>query len=118
MQNENIGMKDIASTQERIKELRSRMDISMEELAKRCGFTLSTISRWENGVTPTIKISSIQKMADACNVNPLWLLGYDVPFKKRTESETKLENEISDKLMTLSEEQLKKLLHFIEDYIM
>lgn len=110
-------MEETISTKDRLKELRQRLKLSQEQLSKRCGIAFSSISRWESGVTPTIKLSSIKKIADACNVNPLWLLGYDVPFEKRTPREEELEREISDLLMNLNEEQLLKLRKFIEEFL-
>jgi len=105
------------SPNQRIKELRSRLGISMEELSRRSGIALSSISRWESGVTPTIKISSISKMADSCGVNPLWLLGYDVPFEARTEQEAELERKLCDYATQLNEKQLEKVILFIEQFL-
>lgn len=107
----------LAEPNQRIKELRTRLNISMEELAKRSGIALSSISRWESGVTPTIKISSLTRIADSCSVNPLWLLGYDVPFEARTEKEQELEAKISERASKLNEKQLEKLLKFMDEFL-
>ena len=110
-------MESVIEPKERIKELRAKLNLSQEQLSKKCGIAFSSISRWESGVTPTIKISSIMRISDACDVNPLWLLGYDVPFEKRTIKEEELEREISDKLSKMDEEKLLKVLKFIKEFL-
>ena len=110
-------MEKVVESKERIKELRTRLGLSQEQLSKKCKIAFSSISRWESGVTPTIKISSLMKIADACDVNPLWLFGYDVPFERRTEIEEELEKEISEKLSKMDEATLMKVKRFIEEFL-
>jgi len=113
----NNGMKEIASTHERIKELRARLDLSMEQLAKRSGISLSSISRWENGTTPTIKLSSIDAIAHAVGVNPFWLMGFDVPFEQATEAQGALCFKISEELLWLDEADLRIVLKIVEEFV-
>lgn len=89
----------------------------MEDLSKKTGIARSTISRWESGLTPTIKIEMLGHVADVCDVNLLWLLGYDVPFEKRTKKEEELEKLIGDHICNLNEDQLAKVLKFIEEFL-
>ena len=56
-------------------------------------------------------------MADSCGVNPLWLLGYDVPFEARTEQEAELERKLCDYATQLNEKQLEKVILFIEQFL-
>ena len=42
----------------------------------------STVLRWENGETEKIKLPIIETLASFYNVNPTWLMGYDVPMEK------------------------------------
>lgn len=37
--------------------------------------------RWENGETEKIKLPIIETLAKYYNVNPVWLMGYDVPME-------------------------------------
>ena len=58
----------------RLKELRKKKGLTLEELAKEIGVTKATISRWESGERG-LKISQLQKLADYFNVSVGYLLG-------------------------------------------
>lgn len=52
-----------------------------QELANESGVSKSSISQYLNGSHKPSNISS-GKMAKVLDVNPLWLMGFDVPMKK------------------------------------
>ena len=57
----------------KIKELRDKKDFTQEDLAARSGFSLSTIKRWESGVTsPSIK--DLSKLASVLGISMVSLI--------------------------------------------
>lgn len=58
---------------QRIKELRLKKKISQKELAERCGFTNSLLSKIENGQTSSA-IATLSKIAQELGVTLSWLL--------------------------------------------
>ena len=72
----------IATFAERIKEYMSRYDVKAVDLAKRFHLSRSTISQYVSGaVVP--KRDRLVLIADALNIDPLWLMGYDVPIERQ-----------------------------------
>lgn len=65
----------------RLKEARELRKITLEEAGKKVDVHKSTILRWERGETEKIKLPVLQVLAKFYNVNPSWLLGYDVPME-------------------------------------
>lgn len=74
----------------RLKYAREMNNITLEEAGKRVDVHKSTILRWENGETGKIKLPILQILSDYYNVNPVWLMGYDVPMQKQS----KIDNNI------------------------
>ncbi len=58
----------------------SNVSMKPQELADRSGVSKSSISQYINGSHAPSNISS-GKMAPILDVNPLWLMGFDVPMK-------------------------------------
>lgn len=66
----------------RLKQARELRHITLEEAGKKADVHKSTILRWENGETEKIKLPVIEVLASFYNVNPVWLMGYNVPMDK------------------------------------
>ncbi len=66
----------------RLKQARELRQITLEEAGKKVDVHKSTVLRWENGETEKIKFPVIEVLASFYNVNPVWLMGYDVPMEK------------------------------------
>jgi repressor LexA len=70
---------------ERIKQSRLDAKLSLEEVGKPLGYHKTTIMRWEKGQTEKIGLPSIQMLSNIFSkdieqsINPVWLMGYDVP---------------------------------------
>lgn len=62
----------------RLRQAREEKHITLEEAGAKVGVHKSTVLRWENGETEKIKLPIIKALADYYNVNPVWLMGYDV----------------------------------------
>ncbi len=63
----------------------SNIGIRPQELADRSGVSKSSISQYMNGSHAPSNISS-GKMAPVLNVNPLWLMGFDVPMELQNDA--------------------------------
>lgn len=70
---------------QRLKQARELRHITLEEAGKKVDVHKSTVLRWENGETEKIKLPIIELLATYYNVNPVWLMGYDVPMERTTD---------------------------------
>jgi len=61
----------------RIKEKRTALKMTQEELASKLGLQKSAIAKYENGRVTNIKRTTIQKMAEIFDCSPSWLMGLD-----------------------------------------
>lgn len=66
----------------RLKQARESRHITLEDAGKKVDVHKSTVLRWENGETEKIKFPILEILASYYNVNPVWLMGYDVPMEK------------------------------------
>lgn len=66
----------------RLKQAREVRHITLEDAGKKVDVHKSTVLRWENGETEKIKLPVIEILANYYNVNPVWLMGYDVPMER------------------------------------
>ena len=101
----------------RIKEIRITAGMKQGEFGALFGVSPSGVSRWELGETSNMKREVLVKMSERFHVNPLWIMGFDVPKMARTQKESELEQQITDKLVWLNESQLRKLLKFMEEFL-
>lgn len=65
---DNIGM--------RIKDTRKRRGLTQEELGIKIGVTKATINKYETGIVVNLKRPVIEKIAEALEVNPAYLMGW------------------------------------------
>ena len=63
----------------RICEIRKKKGWTMEYLAQKLGVQKSAVNKWEKGLVDNIRRETIMNMAKLFDVNPVWLMGYDVP---------------------------------------
>jgi transcriptional regulator with XRE-family HTH domain len=67
MNNKEIGL--------RIRQAREEMGLAMSDVAAIIKVASSTIKRYEDGEIEKIKIPVIDSIANALNVNPMWIVG-------------------------------------------
>jgi len=72
----------------RLKQARELRHITLEEAGKKVDVHKSTVLRWENGETEKIKLPIIEMLSSYYNVNPIWLMGYDVPMEETITKES------------------------------
>ena len=64
----------------RLKELRKEKKITLEELAALIGTSKQTIHRYENGIIANIPHEKVKRLAEALDVSPSDLMGWDSDF--------------------------------------
>ena len=62
---------------DRIKSLRLQKGMSQEELGGKVGVKKAAINKYEKGIVVNLKQSVISKLADALDVSPVYLMGFD-----------------------------------------
>lgn len=68
----------------RIKSKRLEKSLTQEELAKKVNTSKQTIQRYEAGIISNIPSNKIELLAEALNVTPAYLLGWDEEGSVRT----------------------------------
>lgn len=66
---ENMGQK--------IKSRRIELELTLDELGKKVGVGASTVRKWETGYIKDMRSDKIQRVADALEVTPAYLMGWD-----------------------------------------
>lgn len=65
----------------KIKELRAKQDITLEEIARHVGVGKSTVRKWEVGQISNMRRDKIGKLAEALHTSPAYLMGWtDDPY--------------------------------------
>lgn len=62
---------------EKIKMLRKKEGLTMEQLAKRVGVSKASVHKWEAGKVDNMKRTHIAKVAEVFGVSPAYLLGFE-----------------------------------------
>jgi len=88
----------------RLKSVMAEHKISQTELAKRTGISQSSISDWLNNRYEP-KQDKVYLLANALNVSPAWLLGYDEPNPHQVQSMSPLLRQITLKAITPTAKQ-------------
>lgn len=106
-------------TAKRIKEAMNDMNITQQELADRCKIGKSSISHYVNGTNePGNKSAYI--LSKVLNVNPAWLMGFDVPKKlNKTDNDENISAFFDELLSDSNEkpniEEVRKILEKVQD---
>ena len=66
-----MGIKDI------LKNRRNELNLTMKELSAKVGVSEGTISRWESGEIANMKRDKIIALADALQISPAVIMGWD-----------------------------------------
>ena len=62
---------------ERIKAIRLEKGLTLEEVGNRVGVGKSTVRKWETGDIANMRRDKIALLANALNVSPTYLMGWD-----------------------------------------
>ena len=102
---------------QRLVEAMAMRDIGGTEFAKAIGTSPSNVTHYRNGRYAP-KLPMIKKMARVLNVNPSWLAGIvDDPKPVESDEKDLVHNQIEMYIADMTTDQTKKVLKFIEDYI-
>lgn len=69
--------KDLLKIATKIKQKRERMGMSYQELADKTGISKSTLQRYETGYIKNLPIEKFNIIAEALNISPVALMGWD-----------------------------------------
>ncbi|CYV07141.1 XRE family transcriptional regulator [Streptococcus suis] len=96
-----------------VKQYRTASSLTMEQLAEKIGKTKSTISKWEKG-TRSPKIQEIEELANFFGIDPQIMM-----FGKSytTTAPNSLVEQISDKVVQLTEPNQKSVLRYSSDLL-
>ena len=98
----------------RIKTAREQKDMTLDEVAKRCGTTRQTIYKYENGIVTNIPYDKIELLAEALGVTPSYLFGWEEKEKSPDEPTlTEGETVLLDLFRRVPEEQQQLVLQMI-----
>ena len=61
----------------RIKERRLALNLSYQELAEKTGMSKSTLQRYETGFIRNLSVYRLEILAQALDVSPIYLMGWD-----------------------------------------
>ena len=117
-------MGDIELIIKRIRERRTELGLSYQDIADATGLSKSTIQRYETGGIRKVPINQIEELAKALHTTPGYLMGWDESPGYYTDIETamlaeELKNHPQFRIMfdstkDLDPETIKKVVEFIQ----
>lgn len=64
---------------------RNELGLTLEDVAKICNVSISTVKRWESGEIVDIKRDKVVKLAQALHTTPAYIMGWDEEDKTKEE---------------------------------
>lgn len=92
---------------DRIKERRTALGLTQEELGDKLGVQKSAIAKYENGRVENIKRSVIQKMAEVLGCTPSYILGFD-------DEDFSADDKLLEVTRNMSDEQIAKIIEYAQ----
>ena len=105
----------MSTTGERIKQLRIARGMTQEELGAKIGVKLAAINKYETGIIVNLKRSTIQKLADALDTTPIYLMGWEDPAPLSAPELSPLQQKVVAVMDNLNIEGQEKVLEYTED---
>ncbi len=106
------------STSEKLKNRRKELGLTMLEIAQKVGVSEATVSRWESGDIANMRRDKIASLANALNVTPAYIMGWDekIPPEKSEEIEEGIVLHRDGKTSTyrMSKDKLKTIEALLE----
>lgn len=90
-----------------IKNRRSELGLTLEEVARRVGVNRATVQRWETGAIQNLGRDKIAALAAALHVTPEYLLGWT------DEPGLQMENNLATATADLTPEEAASVLNYI-----
>ncbi|MDU2490433.1 MAG: helix-turn-helix domain-containing protein [Clostridium celatum] len=82
--NNVINDKKFNDIMNRIQSKRIELKLSYQDLANKTGLSKSTLQRYETGSIRNIPLDKLEILANALEVSPMWIIGYDIPTEKES----------------------------------
>lgn len=103
------------SVGQRIKIAREQKDMTLEDVAKRCGTTKQTIFKYENEIVTNIPYDKILLLSKALDVSPSYLFGWDENNNSPTEPKlSEGEAKLIELFRKVTEDKQQMVLQMIE----
>ena len=84
---------------QRIKELRQKKGLTLEQVADVVGVGKSTVRKWETGMIANMKRDKIADLAKALGTTPAYLMGWNAETQENKDSPTEPELSEGEKMM-------------------
>lgn len=91
-----------------IKNRRSELKLTLEDVANRVGVTRATVLRWETGEIANLGQNRIAALAAALQVSPEYLLGWS------DDPATKMGTDLAEATADLTPEEIASVLNYID----
>ena len=69
-----------------IKELRTSLNLTLADIAKKTGVSRQTIQKYESGVITNVPSDKIELIAEALGTDPVHLMGWDEKLREKRKS--------------------------------
>lgn len=109
-------MEKITTFGERLKKTMQMKNVDANYLQEITGINSSLIYRYEKGLVEP-RQPKIDLIAKALGVNTLWIMGYDCTHEIVSENRTNIFNQINGILNNCTEDELSKILVFLETFM-
>lgn len=106
-------MNNLYIIKDRLNEALRVRNMSRSELAEKSGINKGTISRYLRGETIP-RSPAIGKLAQVLNVNPAWILGYDVPMEDGIDTESDISPFSADFLTKMTDVQQQLIMEVMK----
>lgn len=90
--NNIINDKKFNDIMNRIQSKRIELKLSYQDLANKTGLSKSTLQRYETGSIRNIPLDKLEILANALEVSPMWIIGYDIPIEKTNSTNINLDD--------------------------
>lgn len=95
---------------QKIKTLRKKKELTLEQVADIVGVGKSTVRKWETGIIANMKRDKIAALATALDTTPAFLMGWDEEAEPQNESRI---NKLYEATADLSDAEMLALDAFI-----
>lgn len=100
-------IKRVAEFKDRLNEALSVRNIKPVELAEKLGVTEGTISQYRKGTTKA-KSDRLYEIAQVLDVDPVWLMGVDVPMTKKERIQDLIKYYASPTMEEIEEDEMAR----------
>jgi transcriptional regulator with XRE-family HTH domain len=94
---------------DRIKERRTALGLTLNEVAERLDTIAQTIHKYETGTVTNMPLEKLEKLADILETTPMYLMGWS-ENKKPAQTMDELDREALDAFMQLSPDRKRLLI--------